>query len=110
MGQFSHGFLNGKGIMYYKNDKFKYEGDFKNGIMEGNGKLINEDGSYYEWQFLNKYKHGEGKLFYKDGTIIYDGLYENNEPKGKRKGKLNCEYGCYYIGESMDGEKHGKGI
>ena len=78
--------------------------------MEGNGKLINEDGSYYEGQFLNKYKHGEGKLFDKDGTIIYDGLYENNEPKGKGKGKLNCEYGCYYIGELMDGEKHGKGI
>ena len=66
--------------------------------MEGNGKLINEDGCYYEGQFLNKYKHWEGKLFDKDGTIIYDGLYENNEPKGKGKGKLNCEYGCYYIG------------
>jgi len=35
IGQFKNGLPNGKGIEYYKNGNIRYEGDFVNGIYEG---------------------------------------------------------------------------
>ena len=50
----------GKGKMYYKNKNIKYEGEYVNNKMEGNGKYIFENDNYYEGQFMNGLKHGKG--------------------------------------------------
>ena len=50
----------GKGKMYYKNNTIKYEGEYVNNKMEGNGKYIFENDNYYEGQFMNGLKHGKG--------------------------------------------------
>ena len=44
IGKWSNGNRLGKVILYYKNGKIKYDGDFVNDKKEGNGKLIYEDG------------------------------------------------------------------
>ena len=43
--------MNGKGILTFKNDGY-YQGDWKNGQMDGLG-CLNSNGTFYEGQFVN---------------------------------------------------------
>lgn len=43
--------------------KETYEGSFKEGIPQGKGKYIYENGSYYVGEFKNVLRHGEGRMF-----------------------------------------------
>ena len=99
---------NGKGIMYYSNNTIKYEGDFKKGKFEGNGKLIFEDGQSYVGEFLDGIKSGKGTEYYKNGTVKYEGSFINDKYEGE--GKLIWENGEFYIGKFKDGAMDGKGI
>ena len=40
-------FANGKGIYYDKKGNILYDGDFVDDKREGNGQMIDKDGSYY---------------------------------------------------------------
>ena len=62
-----------------KDNTLIYEGEYKNDLYDGKGKLFYENGKYYEGEFVEGLKHGKGILFYKDGKIKYDGQFE----KGK---------------------------
>ena len=128
IGPVLNGLPNGKGKMYYKNGNLFYEGDFKQGIKEGNGKIFYEDGEYYDGEFSNdqingkgKYyydngyyegdlingkRHGKGKYYWENGKI-YEGDWFNNLKEGY--GKFIYEDGCYYIGFWFKDNKHGKG-
>ena len=97
----------GKGTLYYKDNKIKYEGDFIKGKFEGSGKYIWEDGNYYIGEWLNGFRHGKGTLYYKSNTIIYEGDFVKGKKEGN--GKYFYENGEYYIGEWLNGLKHGKG-
>ena len=77
-----NGEKHGKGILYDVNGSVEYEGDFVNGKMEGKGKLIYGDGSYYEGQFSDNKRNGKGIIYSKNGDIIYEGDYVNNEQEG----------------------------
>lgn len=45
----------------------------KNGLKEGYGKLIYNDGAYYEGYFLNDKINGKGTLYYKKNCPAYEG-------------------------------------
>ena len=77
--------MNGKGTLYDKNGKVIYEGDFVDGKFEGNGKLFNDDGSYYIGQFRNDLKHGKGIEYDKDGNELGDMIYKEGEQMWKIK-------------------------
>ena len=51
IGQFKDNIINGKGNVYDQNGNLMYEGDFINGVREGNGKLIVDNGYYNIGQF-----------------------------------------------------------
>ena len=76
--------MNGKGIIYYKNGKIKYDGEFINDKLEGKGKYISENGDYYIGEFKKGLKHGKGTIYYKNISTKYDGEFINDELKGKR--------------------------
>ena len=57
----------------------KYEGDFKDGKADGNGKIIYEDCKYYIGQLKNDHRHGKGILYYKNGNIKYEGDFVENK-------------------------------
>ena len=88
--------------VYYKNG-IKYEGDFKNNVIDGNGKYIWENGSYYIGQWIKGLKHGKGKLYYENNNIKYDGDYKMDLFDGY--GKYIDQNGEYFIGQWSNGMK-----
>ena len=72
--------------------------------MEGNGKIIFDNGEYYIGQLKNNKRHGKGVEYSKDGKIIFEGDWVEG------KVKFNFDNGEYYIGEWSNGQPNGKGI
>ena len=75
-----------KGILFFdKNDKIKrkkYEGDFKNNLRDGKGKIYWNDGERYEGDWKNDKWEGKGIYYWNDGRK-YDGDWNNNKKEGK---------------------------
>ena len=88
--------FNGKGTKYTQNNIIIYEGDFVDGLMEGNGKFIHENGDYYIGQFRNNLANGKGTEYDVFGVIIYEGDFVDDVRNGD--GKLFYENVSYYIG------------
>jgi hypothetical protein len=94
------------------------EGEFKNGKLNGKGKIIfegsNEDdllpggnGSYVmEGEFKDDKLNGQGKID-RNGNI-YEGEFKDGKLNGL--GKLTLERGTVYEGEFKDGKLNGKGL
>lgn len=80
-GQFSKGFLTGKGFYKWDN-QHTYEGDFVDGKMHGRGVYKWPDGSHYEGEYKDNVKEGEGEFRWKDGKI-FRGHFSGGKPDGK---------------------------
>ena len=106
IGEFKENKFNGKGKITYYKSNMKYEGNFEKGFKEGKGKLIFEDGSYYEGIFKSN-NYEEGKFKFKDGRH-YRGKWLNNNMDGE--GKFVWEKNLYYKGEYKNNMKNGKGV
>ena len=106
VGPLTNGLPNGKGKLYTPKGILHYEGDFVNGIKEGNGKEIYESGNYYIGQFSNNKRNGKGKFYFKSGDF-YEGDFVNNLREGY--GKNIFKDGDYYIGYYLKDKRHGKG-
>ena len=89
--------FHGKGILYDKNGKIRYDGEYVNGKFEGIGKYYYDDGNYYIGQWKNGLGNGEGVLYFKDGRVIYDGEFVNDKFDGR--GKFYEPDGGHYIGQ-----------
>jgi len=57
-GYFFNNQADGYGIM--QNRGWRYEGEFKEGMWEGNGAITRIDGMSYNGQFVCGEKHGRG--------------------------------------------------
>lgn len=89
----------GKGVAKFKDDKGKYEGSFRHGVIEGDGVHFLTNGDVFRGTFLdNQYEEGEyiwkkGGFFrgtFKNGTL-YTGNYFNSLNELKRVyDKGNC--------------------
>ena len=76
------------------------------------------------WVYVGKYSDGdkegdEGTIYDRNGKMIYYGKFRRNKPKDtypqsysdKYQFKvINFDNGDKYVGETRDGEKHGKGL
>ncbi len=84
----------------------KYEGEWKDGKLNGKGKYTYPDGGKYEGEFLDDKFHGHGIYTYANGR-----KYEGDWKDGKRDGKGTFTYpdGGKYEGEWKYGEIHGQG-
>jgi len=60
-----------------------YEGDFKHGKFNGNGRFIHANGDMYEGEFVDNMARGYGKFLSADGKVFYEGMFENNLPEGQ---------------------------
>ena len=97
----------GKAEVQYPNGD-QYNGDFKNGIREGEGTMVyGESGNKYEGQWKNNLKDGIGKM-----TFGTDAEYTGHFTEGKRCGEGVYKYlktKDLYSGSWKNGLKHGKG-
>ena len=80
--------------LYYKNGDLKYEGELKNGKLNGYGTQYFKDGQIYVGEFKNNKKHGFGIEYYINDDK-YDGEWRNNSFNGK--GIYYCNIDNSYV-------------
>ena len=74
--------MNGMGVFFNIREKWRYEGQFKDGERNGSGIYHYEDGTFYIGGFEKSKRHGFGSLNSADGQkVIKCGLWENGELK-----------------------------
>ncbi len=92
-------------------DGIKYVGEFKNGNINGNGKMTLLDGKVYIGEFENGDFHGNGKLTFqiidKNNQLEYEGQWKHSNPHGT--GTMIYQNGDKYSGGWSEGKQHGKG-
>ena len=71
-----------------------YEGEFKDGIEEGKGKLNYLDGYVYEGEFKNGTPDGKGKLFQLCKIALLPGPVARRVKRGKKPSKKENNAGC----------------
>ena len=103
-----------------------YEGEARDGIRHGKGKVTYKDGRIFEGQFEHGRATGNGTLRYKTGKVCYEGAFNDTAFEGQ--GVLQSEapiplHGAFnyrnldkvenhwikYEGEFRNGKRHGQG-
>ena len=103
IGEFKDGIMNGNGIIY----STKFEGKFLDGEYS-NGKLYYDNGDYYKGPFKNGKKEGKGKEYYKNNKLKYEGKFIDDKYEDD-EGKFYYENGEVYTGQFQKGIIYGKG-
>jgi hypothetical protein len=96
----------GYGKMVYDQDGRVYEGEWKRGQWDGNGKLVNGNGDIYEGEFLDDQRHGQGTYIWKSGRR-YVGDFVRDIRHGK--GTFSFSDGSVYVGDFEQGARQGFG-
>lgn len=117
----------GWGVYWWDNNDFCW-GKWVDGVRNGMSIYIaNEDATinncpdcvYFVGNYSDNRKSGEGTCYDAYGDLIYYGDFSSNSPTGTypttgySSYKFECiEYvsGAMYVGETKDGERHGRGI
>eukprot|EP00392_Amoebophrya_sp_AT5.2_P016516 g16782.t1 len=100
-GYYTKGVKQGDGI-YLWSDGSSYEGQLKDNVICGQGRLTDEEGIYVG-EFLDNAQHGEGRWQYSNGDF-YDSLRHG-------EGTLSWTHeNKRYAGQWSNGVPHGKGL
>ncbi|MDA1037410.1 MAG: MORN motif precursor, partial [Proteobacteria bacterium] len=91
---------------------YKYEGEFKNGKMQGQGTFTwagEWQGQQYVGEFKENKRHGQGTNIFKSGDK-YVGEWKENKMHGQGTFTWAGEWqGQQYVGEWKEGNRHGQG-
>jgi len=87
-------------------DAWRYNGEWKDGTMHGQGRMIYADGWEYVGGWKNGTMDGQGTLNHPDGTV-YEGQWNAGRMHGL--GKLTYPDGWQFIGQWIDGKIQGQG-
>lgn len=90
-----------------KSQGHRYEGEWSNDKMHGEGVFVHATGVRYEGQWINGKQHGFGTLTFPSGAM-YVGGWEDGLRHGK--GVMLSVNGGKYDGDFVRGMQHGKGI
>ena len=61
----------------------KYEGEWKNNLKHGIGRMTYSDNGEYFGRFENGKRHGEGIFTYKKNNDVYSGSWKYGKKHGK---------------------------
>lgn len=98
----------GHGIYVFENKFFRYEGQWEKGEKHGFGKLLLQDGTYYEGQFTHGEITGHGFKYFASTKCTYKGQFLRGEMHGK--GVLQYPDGAQYDGTFLHNKKNGYGV
>lgn len=76
--------FDGKGAYIDDDNGWEYEGEFKNGRLNGEGKITLTSGTTYEGKFSENQLHGQGKITYSAGSIK-EGEFRKDDLHGQGK-------------------------
>jgi hypothetical protein len=105
-GTFKNGYESGQGLLYDAANKLIYDGNWENGLFNGEGALTYPM-EKYKGGFLNGKKHGKGSYENFEDSTKYTGDYVNDEATGF--GTYTTKKGFKYIGEFKKDKFEGKG-
>ena len=117
---------NGLGVYSWPDGSF-YWGEWSDGVCEGEGLYIAAATytlshcpgcTFYVGSFVNNARSGWGACYDMDGNLVYEGNFSADAPTGSfpSSGQSNKRFeilkidGGYYVGETMNGKRHGKGV
>ncbi|WP_353893914.1 hypothetical protein PRVXH_000685 [Proteinivorax hydrogeniformans] len=107
-GDIVNGVPNGEGVLYSENGAKIAKGYFKDGRLNGPGKLYRNSDALYKGEFKNGLPHGAGNSFYTNGQLKYEGYWQKGLKHGQ--GKLfNQDGELLYVGEMESNTFHGDG-
>ncbi|XP_059270385.1 radial spoke head 10 homolog B [Mustela nigripes] len=118
IGHWCHGKRHGKGSIYYNQEGTSwYEGDWVYNIRNGWGIRCYKSGNIYEGQWENNMRHGEGRMRWLTANEEYTGQWEKGVQNGfgtyswflKRIPNSQYPLRNEYVGEFVDGYRHGRG-
>ncbi|XP_063090217.1 radial spoke head 10 homolog B isoform X1 [Cavia porcellus] len=118
IGLWCHGTRHGKGSIYYNQEGTSwYKGDWVHNIRKGWGTRCYKSGNIYEGQWEDNMRHGEGKMSWLTTKEEYEGHWDRGVQNGFGTHKwfikriLNSQYPLRneYIGEFVNGCRHGRG-
>ncbi|XP_039611985.1 MORN repeat-containing protein 1-like isoform X2 [Polypterus senegalus] len=107
VGEVKKNLRDGYGFYVYPNSFFRYEGEWKLGKKNGNGKLVMKDGSYYEGEFKDGEINGNGLRYWASTGNTYSGQFCFGELHGH--GVMQYGKGGQYEGEFSYGLRDGHG-
>lgn len=83
-GKIKDGFFEDYGYIEFNNYDFNYfkeyksyEGNFKNGEFDGDGKIIYLNGNIFIGKFKKNHQNGPGKLYDKNGDLILSAIWKD---------------------------------
>lgn len=97
--------LHGHGVAYLPDGSF-YNGEFKDGLFNGNGTLVWNNGVNYVGEFRHGRMHGKG-VMQSPGDFTYRGNFANGFFEGQ--GDFIRTGGYQYKGEFVHGDYEGQG-
>uniref|UniRef100_A0A7S2RYY8 MORN repeat protein n=1 Tax=Mucochytrium quahogii TaxID=96639 RepID=A0A7S2RYY8_9STRA len=106
-GLFKDGELNGYGVAVFKEKVEWYEGEFVNGVMQGNGTFRHRSGMTTSGEFENNVVHGYGQREFPNGDK-FCGEFRNGLSCGQ--GVYKFENGDVYEGQFSNDGANGFGI
>jgi hypothetical protein len=83
-----------------------YEGQWRNGLKHGQGKLFESDKQEYEGEWNKGRRHGQGKQVDRKCGIVYEGVWRGGYRHGQGR---QVDSGGVYEGEWNKGRRHGRG-
>ena len=86
--------------------EFEYEGEYKDGLRDGQGTLTYADGRMYVGEFKDGLRDGQGTYTWANGDH-YVGEFKDDNIHGQ--GTYTWANGNHYVGEWKDGTYHGQG-
>ena len=98
--------LNGYCRVIDINKKIIKEGKYVDNVLEGYGKVLIDNGDYYEGNFKNGKFDGKGNYIWYNGDV-FEGEYKNGLKNGK--GVFKWVNGDIYKGEFKNGKIMNKG-
>ncbi|KAM4820781.1 radial spoke head 10 homolog B [Thomomys bottae] len=118
MGYWCDGKKHGKGTIYYNQEGSSwYEGDWVHNVKKGWGIRRYKSGNIYEGQWDDNLRHGEGRMRWLTTNEEYMGHWDRGVQNGFGKytwfqKRIPCSQYTMrneYIGEFLDGCRHGQG-
>lgn len=103
-GEWLDGLQNGQG--YYRSPEFSYLGEWEKGWMDGEGTLVFKNGDKYEGTIHENLIDGIGTYTFKDGNF-YEGEFVEGQMSGL--GIFHFKKGTTFEGEFLNGKIYGDG-